>query len=173
MLAADQRVTEVFGSKKVLVVDDEHYSRKVLRTLLQTIGVKTVYEVGDGHAALDAICTYTPHVVLVDYEMPGLDGPGFVRAVRSPGTFPYADIPLIMVSAHGERSRVLEIAKLGINEYLLKPVSSQALQARLLSVILNPRPMVRVGNYYGPEPRRPASIKLPDDPMYTQIILVN
>jgi len=78
-----------------------------------------------------------------------------------------------MVSAHGERSRVLEIAKLGINEYLLKPVSSQALQARLLSVILNPRPMVRVGNYYGPEPRRPASIKLPDDPMYTQIILVN
>jgi two-component system chemotaxis response regulator CheY len=173
MLAIDQRVTEVLGSKKVLVVDDEHYSRKVIRTLLQSIGVRAVYEVGDGSAGLDAICTYTPDVVLVDYEMPGLDGPGFVRAVRSPGTFPYADIPLVMVTAHGERSRVIAIAKLGINEYLLKPVSSQALQARLLSVFLNPRPMIRKGDYYGPEPRKPATIRLPDDPMYPQIILVN
>ncbi len=173
MLAADERVVEVLGSKKVLVVDDEHYARKVVRTLLQTIGVKTVYEVGDGNAGLDAICTYTPDIVLVDYEMPGLDGPGFVRAVRSPGTFPYADIPLIMLTAHGERSRVIEIAKLGINEYLLKPVSSQALQARLLSVILHPRRMVRKGNYYGPEPRKLSSIKPLDDPGYTQLVLVN
>jgi len=173
MLAVDQRVIEVLGAKRVLVVDDEHYGRKVIRTLLQSIGIKTVYEVGDGHAGLDAICTYTPDVVLVDYEMPGLDGPGFVRAVRSPGTFPYPDIPLVMVTAHGERSRVIEIAKLGINEYLLKPVSSQALQARLLSVFLNPRPMVRQGDYYGPAPRKPASIKFPDDPMYSHIILVN
>ena len=173
MLAVDQRVIEVLGAKRVLVVDDEHYGRKVIRTLLQSIGIKTVYEVGDGHAGLDAICTYTPDVVLVDYEMPGLDGPGFVRAVRSPGTFPYPDIPLVMVTAHGERSRVIEIAKLGINEYLLKPVSSQALQARLLSVFLNPRPMVRQGDYYGPAPRRPASIKFPDDPTYSHIILVN
>ncbi len=173
MLAVDERVVEVLGAKKVLVIDDEHYSRKVVRTLLQTIGVKTVYEVGDGSAGLDAICTYTPDIVLVDYEMPGLDGPGFVRAVRSPGTFPYADIPLIMLTAHGERSRVIEIAKLGINEYLLKPVSSQALQARLLSVILHPRPMVRKGDYYGPQPRKLSSFKPQDDPGYTQLVLVN
>jgi CheY-like chemotaxis protein len=173
MLAVDQRVTEVLGTKKVLIVDDEHYSRKVLRILLQSIGVNAVYEVGDGHAGLDAICTYTPDVVLVDYEMPRLDGSAFVRTVRSPGTFPYADVPLIMVTAHGERSRVLEIARLGIHEYLLKPVSSQTLQARLLSVFLNPRPMVRRGDYYGPEPRRPGSIKVPDDPTYTPLILVN
>ncbi len=173
MLAADERVVEVLGAKKVLIVDDEHYSRKVVRTLLQTIGVKTVYEVGDGSAGLDAVCTYTPDIVLVDYEMPGLDGPGFVRAVRSPGTFPYADIPLIMLTAHGERRRVIEIAKLGINEYLLKPVSSQALQARLLSVILHPRRMVRKGDYYGPEPRKLSSFKPHDDSGYTQLVLVN
>jgi CheY-like chemotaxis protein len=173
MLAVDDRVIQLLGTKKVLIVDDEHYTRKVVRTLLQTLGVKNVYEVGDGHAGLDAICTYTPHVVLVDYEMPGLDGPGFVRAVRSPGTFPYADIPLIMLTAHSERSKVIEAARLGVNEYLLKPVSSQALQARLLSVIADPRKMVRKGDYYGPEPRKLSSIKPDSDQGYSQLALVD
>ena len=80
---------------------------------------------------LDAIRTVAPDIVLVDWEMPGLDGPGFVRAVRSPDTFPYPDVPIIMLTGHGERSRVIEAARLGIHEYLLKPVSSQALQARI------------------------------------------
>lgn len=173
MLAIDDRVIQLLGTKKVLIVDDEHYTRKVIRTLLQTLGVKSVYEVGDGHAGLDAICTYTPHVVLVDYEMPGLDGPGFVRAVRSPGTFPYADIPLIMLTAHSERSKVIEAARLGINEYLRKPVSSQALQARLLSVILHPRPMIHKGDYYGPEPRKASALKTDNDQDYSTLVLVN
>jgi two-component system, chemotaxis family, chemotaxis protein CheY len=173
MLAIDDRVIQLLGTKKVLIVDDEHYTRKVVRTLLQTLGVKTIYEVGDGHAGLDAICTYTPDVVLVDYEMPGLDGPGFVRAVRSPGTFPYADIPLIMLTAHSERSKVIEAARLGVNEYLLKPVSSQALQARLLSVLLHPRPMIRKGDYYGPEPRKASTLKADNDEDYSTLVLVN
>jgi two-component system, chemotaxis family, chemotaxis protein CheY len=173
MLAIDDRVIQLLGTKKVLIVDDEHYTRKVVRTLLQTLGVKSVYEVGDGHAGLDAIYTYTPDVVLVDYEMPGLDGPGFVRAVRSPGTFPYADIPLIMLTAHSERSKVIEAARLGVNEYLLKPVSSQALQARLLSVLLHPRPMIRKGGYYGPEPRKTSTLKADNDEDYSTLVLVN
>ena len=173
MSAQDERVALLLGSRKVLVVDDEHYTRKVIKTLLITMGVKSIQEAPDGEAGMEIIRTFAPHIVLCDWEMPGLDGPGFVRAVRSPETFPYPDVPIIMLTAHGERSRVLEIAKLGINEYLLKPVSSQALQARLLSVFLNPRPMVRQGDYYGPAPRKPASIKFPDDPMYSHIILVN
>lgn len=173
MVLTDEKVAELMATRKVLIVDDEHYTRKVIKTLLQTIGVKTIYEVGDGHAGLDAICTYTPDIVLVDYEMPGLDGPGFVRAVRSPGTFPYADIPLIMLTAHGERSRVIEAARLGINEYLLKPVSSQALLSRMLAVTLHPRKMVRKGDYYGPEPRKLSSFKTQDDLDYTTLVLVN
>jgi CheY-like chemotaxis protein len=173
MLVPDDKLAELMATRKVLVIDDEHYTRKVIRTLLQTIGVKTIYEVGDGHAGLDAICTYTPHIVLVDYEMPGLDGAGFVRAVRSPGTFPYADVPIIMLTAHSERSRVIEVAKLGINEYLLKPVSIQALQSRLLSVMLHPRKMVRKGDYYGPEPRKLSSFKPQDDSIYSTLVLVN
>ena len=127
MMAMDAKTVDLMGSQKILVIDDEHYTRKVIRALLMSIGVKKIQEACDGHAGLDAICTAVPDIVLVDWEMPGLDGPGFVRTVRSPTTFPYPDVPLVMVTGHGERSRVIEAARLGINESLLKPISSQAL----------------------------------------------
>jgi len=172
MQLQDDKVSLLLGSRRVLVVDDEHYTRKVIRTLLTTIGVKVIQEAADGQAGLDAIRTFAPDIVLCDWEMPGLDGPGFVRAVRSPDTFPHPDLPIIMLTAHGERSRVIEAARLGVHEYLLKPVSTQALQSRLLSVITNPRPMVRRGDYYGPEPRKPSSYKPEIDPGHTTLVLV-
>jgi len=167
----EDRVARLLSPRKILVIDDEHYTRKVIRTLLMTMGVRIIQEASDGHTGLDIIRTFVPHIVLCDWEMPGLDGPGFVRAVRSPETFPYPDVPIIMLTAHGERSRVVEASRLGINEYLLKPVSSQALQARLLSVITQPRKMVRKGDYYGPEPRKASSIK-PESEGYSELVLI-
>ena len=52
---------------------------------------------------------------------------------------------------------MLESVKLGANEFLCKPVSAKALMDRLVSILLKPRANVRIGDYYGPEPRRPAS----------------
>ena len=97
-----------FAATKVLVVDDEHYMRKVVRTLLMSIGVRTIYEAPDGPAGLEFIRSMAPDVVILDWEMPGLDGAGFVRMVRSPDTFPFPDVPIIMLTGHGERRRVIE-----------------------------------------------------------------
>ena len=173
MSVQEDKIALLLGSRKILVVDDEHYTRKVIRTLLMSIGVRSIQEAPNGEAGLEVIRTFAPDIILVDWEMPGLDGPGFVRAVRSPDTFPYPDIPIIMLTAHGERSRVIEAARFGINEYLLKPVSSQALQARVLSVITHPRPMIRRGDYYGPEPRKPSTYKPENDSGFTTLVLVN
>jgi two-component system, chemotaxis family, chemotaxis protein CheY len=145
----------LFANTKVLVIDDEHHMRKVVRTLLMSIGVRTIYEAADGISGLELIRTMSPHVVIVDWQMPGLDGPGFVRTVRSPDTFPYPDVPIIMLTGHSERSRVLEAMEIGVHEFLLKPVSSQGLSDRLTSVLLKPRKVIRRGDYYGPEPRKP------------------
>jgi DNA-binding response OmpR family regulator len=87
--------------------------------------------------------------------MPLLNGPELVRIVRSPGVFPTPDNPIIMLSAHGERWRILESVKLGVNEFLCKPVSAKALLERLLSILLKPRESVKVGAYYGPALRAP------------------
>ena len=163
-----KNVTMLMGLIKVLVVDDEHYSRKVIRTLLMSIGVNKVHDAHDGQSGLDAICAVAPDVVMLDWEMPGMDGAEFVRRVRSPDCFPLPNVPIVMLTGHGERSRVIEAVRLGVHEFLLKPVSGNALRARILSVIAKPRHMVRRGDYYGPEPRKLSSYKpemdLPAEP---------
>jgi CheY-like chemotaxis protein len=167
------RIARQVEQLKVLVVDDEQSMRKVARALLQSIGVKDILEAGDGRSGLEKIRMRAPDIVLLDWEMPSPNGPDFVRAVRSPGSFPLPDVPIIMLTGHSERSCVLEAVQLGVNEYLLKPVSSTALLARIVSVLLKPRPMIKRGEYYGPEPRGFSTYR-PDaefDP--SQVVLVD
>src|SRR6266852_1631188 len=159
MVAFTESVKAMMGRIKVLVVDDEYYTRTVIRTLLLAMGCTKIHEASDGASGFEEVRAIAPDVVLLDWEMPGIDGAEFVRLVRSPNTFPLPHVPIIMLTAHGERSRVLEAVRLGVHEFLLKPVSSNALQARMLSVLTKPRTMVRRGDYYGPEPRKLASYK--------------
>ena len=70
-----------------------------------------------------------------------------------------------MLSSHGERWRVLEAVRLGVNEYLRKPVSAHHLLERLISILAKPRPIVQVGDYYGPEPRRGLAETMDDTPL--------
>lgn len=156
---------------KVLVVDDEPFMRKVVRTLLTGMGVRNVLEAQDGMAGLDAIRREQPNVVILDWSMPGLDGPAFVRMVRSPQTFPMPDIPIIMLTGHGERAKVIEAIEIGVNEFLLKPVSTKALRDRMAAVLLNPRPNIRSGNYYGPAPRKLTDIQRDADDSQTLVYL--
>ena len=138
----------------VLVVDDNAFMRNVVRSLLTNIGVKTVYEAADGIDGLECIRQMSPDIVILDWEMPLLNGPEFVRIVRSPGVFPLPDIPIIMLTGYGDRRRLIEAVKLGVNEFLCKPVSAKALMDRFISILAKPRASVQVGDYYGPEPRK-------------------
>jgi DNA-binding response OmpR family regulator len=149
-----KQVEKMVHSLSILVVDDSQYMRKLVRNLLINVGVKNIYEAGDGIAGLEAIRTVEPDLVILDWEMPLLNGPELVRIVRSPGVFPTPALPIIMLSAHGERWRVVEAVRLGVNEYLIKPVSAKALLDRIVSILVVPRPIVQFGDYYGPEPRK-------------------
>jgi CheY-like chemotaxis protein len=135
--------------------------RKVVRSLLVNIGVRKVYEAADGIAGLEQIRAVAPDVVVLDWEMPLLNGPELVRIVRSPGVFPTPDIPIIMLTAHGERRRIVEAVRIGVNEFLCKPVSAKMLTDRLISILAKPRANVQLGDYYGPEPRK---LVLEDEP---------
>ncbi len=173
-MSIDDKYLETrFAATKVLVVDDEHYMRKVVRTLLMSIGVRTVHDAPDGVTGLEAIRTLGPDLVILDWEMPGLDGPGFVRMVRSPQTFPLPDIPIIMLTGHAERARVVQALGAGVNEFLLKPVSCNALRDRLVSVLVRPRPMVQQGAYYGPVPRKPNLVKSEADRDISNLVMIS
>ena len=92
----------------MLIVDDNQYMRKVIRNILVNIGVKNIHEAADGIAGLEAIRMFAPDLVILDWEMPLLNGAELVRIVRSPGVFPVPDVPIIMLTGHVERWRVIE-----------------------------------------------------------------
>ena len=79
-----------------------------------------------------------------------------------------------VLTGHGECSRVIEAVQIGVNEFLLKPVSSKALQARMVAVLTKPRPVVKSGDYYGPVPRKlAAAVRSDNDQAIANLVLVN
>ena len=143
----------------VLIADSNPYTRRLTRMMLTNLGIKSTYESSDGVAALEAIRNVNPDIMIMDWEMPVLDGREVMRIVRSPGVFPKANLPIIMLTDLGLQSRVTAAIRLGVHEFLVKPISPKTLQQRLLGIMLNPRPMVRAGKYYIPMPRRRIDFK--------------
>src|SRR5258708_6721963 len=82
------RIDKLMQSLAVLIVDDNQYMRKVVRNILVNIGVKNIHEAADGIAGLEAIRMFAPDLVILDWEMPLLNGAELVRIVRSPGVVP-------------------------------------------------------------------------------------
>ena len=152
-----QQLEKAMEGLVVLIADSNPYTRRLTRIMLTNLGVKSTYEAGDGIAAIEAIRTVNPDVMILDWDMPVLDGCEVMRIVRSPGVFPKANLPIIMLTDDGLQSRVTAAIRLGVHEFLVKPISPKTLQQRLLGIILNPRPMVRAGKFYIPMPRRSAS----------------
>src|SRR3977135_861019 len=121
MALSKSEIEALIRSLGILVVHNSQFMRKIVRNLLLNVGVKEVYEAGDGIAGLEAIRTIGPDIVILDWELPLLNGAELVRIVRSPGVFPMPDVPIIMLSSNGERWRVIEAARIGIHEYLVRP----------------------------------------------------
>ena len=146
-------IIKLVQSLSIVVIEDNSFTQKLERMLLGHIGVKTIHEAADGAAGLEAIRQNQPDLVIVDWNLPILTGAELVKMIRSPRTFPFPDVPIIMLTMHGERWRVIQAHRLGVNEFLVKPVSAQALLDRIVAIFMHPRPIVQLPNYYGPAPR--------------------
>lgn len=152
-------VQELVRATRVLIVDDDHYMRKVIRSLLQANGIKTIYDAADAVTGLESIITLNPDLVILDWDMSDINGSEFMRIVRSPLTFPSPAVPIVMLMGHVERDKVIEAVRLGVNEFLCKPVSAKTIFERIIAIRVKPREMVRIGDYYGPAPRKVANIE--------------
>jgi two-component system, chemotaxis family, chemotaxis protein CheY len=151
-----KEIQKLIERLNIVVADQNQYTRKLTRMMLMNIGAKSIYEAADGIAALDVIRTANPDVAIVDWEMPLVSGQDLIRIVRSPGVFPKPDLPIILLTAGADRLRVTEAIKLGVHEFLCKPTSPGALRDRLAAILIKPRPMVQIGEYYVPKLRRAA-----------------
>src|SRR5437899_2641117 len=117
---------------KVLLVDDEDSRRKVMRDLLDRDGY-IVSEARDGVQALDQVDRVGPDIIVLDLNMPGLDGYGVLSHLRSrPAT---ADIPVIVLTAKSDEDNEVRVFELGADDFLTKPFRARALSARLEAVL--------------------------------------
>jgi CheY-like chemotaxis protein len=130
---------EITGSIRVLIAEDNQYVRKLIRNLLVNVGIKRIDEVIDGLAGFEAIKTLDPDVVILDWDLPLLNGAELVRIVRTPGMLTKPRVPIIMFGASAERWRIAEAKRVGVNAYVTMPISAKALLDRIVSVVAKPR----------------------------------
>lgn len=135
-----------------LVVDDNMHMCRMIRAMLNGFGMRTVVEAHDGADGLERLATQPVDILIIDWEMPVLSGPEFVRLIRKP-EHPMAYCPIIMLTGHSTEQRTREALLLGVNDVLSKPCSSKALYLRIIDAVVRPRPFIRSDTYFGPKPR--------------------
>lgn len=138
----------------VLVVEDNPHMLKLFTQILNNFGVNDVRRANDGQSGFDEYCYSPPDIIITDWMMEPSDGLEFVKKVRTDEFSPEPMIPIIMVTAHSERYRIVEARDSGINEFLAKPVSPKAVYDRIVAIVDRPRKFIRGKNYVGPDRRR-------------------
>ena len=129
----DDLFEETFNGKKtVLLVEDEAALRHVLRDLLEREGF-TVVEAADGVEALDEIDRSAPDVLVLDLNLPRLDGYGVLSHLRARAST--AKLPVIVLTAKGDEDNEVRVFETGANDFLTKPFRPRALSARLRALL--------------------------------------
>ncbi|MCU0624116.1 MAG: Flp pilus assembly complex ATPase component TadA [Gemmatimonadaceae bacterium] len=117
---------------RVLLVEDEEPLRRVVKDLLEREGF-VVSEAGDGVAALDEIDRSAPDIVVLDLNLPRLDGYGVLSHLRARQST--ANLPVIVLTAKGDEDSEVRVFEFGANDYLTKPFRPRALSARLHALL--------------------------------------
>ncbi len=112
---------------KILLVDDSRTIRNIQKNTLAGMGHTEVLEAADGVEALAVLAAQRPDLVLVDWNMPNMDGITLIRKVRETDQ----TLPMIMVTTEAEKTRVMEALKAGVNNYVVKPFTAQTLEEKI------------------------------------------
>jgi two-component system chemotaxis response regulator CheY len=117
--------------KNFLVVDDSRVIRNVARRILEALNFK-VEEASDGQQALDACKRALPDAVLLDWNMPVMDGIQFLRALRA---LPGGEAPIVLFcTTETELTKIQTAMEAGANEYIMKPFDSEIVESKLAQV---------------------------------------
>jgi two-component system, OmpR family, response regulator len=116
-------------SHRILVVDDDAHIREVLTFALAKAGMETA-EAGDGEAALAAVERQRPDLVVLDINMPRMDGLEVCRRLRSSG-----DLPILFLSSRDDEIDRVVGLELGADDYVVKPFSPREVVARVSAIL--------------------------------------
>lgn len=113
---------------RILLVDDSKTMRNIQKAVLTQLGHTELQEACDGQDALSKAAAFKPELMLVDWNMPVMDGLTFVKTYRAQIS---KATPIIMVTTEAEKSRVIEAIKAGVNNYVVKPFTPDMLSQRI------------------------------------------
>ena len=119
-------------SIKTLIVGDQQTMRSLIRTSLHALGITQTREAPDGEEALRQLVAAPANLVITDFNMPKLDGLGLLRAIRAHG--PTSKTAVIMLTGRADRELVQRAVQFGVNNYLVKPFTTQTLKEKIEAV---------------------------------------
>lgn len=137
----------------VLIVDDNQQMRFLLRCLLKAGGVCNISEAETAGQAFDILRASPVSLVLVDWKMQPTDGLAFTHATRWNHDSPNPYVPILMLTAHTEASRVTAARDAGVTGFVKKPISARVLFERMTNALTDNRVFVRTADFFGPDRR--------------------
>ncbi len=156
---AQAKTIALLRDLKVLIVEDSDAMRALLTALLTAMGITHISCAQEGDAGLKRFTEIMPDLVITDGMMKPTTGYAMTRAIRNLRTpdnkpAPGSDVPVLMLSGHGEPHIVKWARDGGVTDYIVKPVTAELLLARVLAAISSPIHIVETATYRGPSPRR-------------------
>ena len=124
-------VDPMVANSCVLVVDDSRTLRRILVRELNSLGLTNIIEAGDGIEAVEVVKSKTVDLMLLDMEMPELDGLGVLQALKSDEA--YKQLPIIVISGADQFDKTIKCIEIGAEDYLPKPFDPILLRARIFS----------------------------------------
>ncbi len=118
---------------KILIVDDNKVMRRIIKFHLSNLGFENLFEAKNGHEALKMLEFGGFSLILSDWDMEEMDGLAFLRIVKMRATL--KNIPFIMITANNTRGDVVAAAEAGVNNYIVKPFSGDALKTKIEKVM--------------------------------------
>ena len=115
----------------ILIVDDSKTSRKILKGILEHEGHEVVGEATNGQEGYEKYKELSPELVTMDITMPVLDGIGALKKIK--GEFP--DSKVIMVTAAGQKTKIVEAVQYGVNDFVSKPFEPEQLATVIKKVL--------------------------------------
>ena len=116
----------------ILVVDDFSTMRRIVKNCLKQLGFENITEADDGVNALDKLQHGNFKLIVSDWNMPNMMGIDLLKAVR--GSEKLKSIPFLMVTAECQKENVIEAAKAGVSNYIVKPFTADVLQTKMEAI---------------------------------------
>jgi two-component system, chemotaxis family, chemotaxis protein CheY len=128
-----------FSQISFLIVDDQPFARRLVRSMLVGFGSREIYESANGVEAFDLARYVMPNIIVTDLVMPLFNGLRFIKMAKEPKSPTHA-IPVIVLSGYLTKAAAVLVKDTGADELLVKPVSPKALYEHIVHLVLRNDP---------------------------------